>query len=160
MITSTLKGSALSLLWSLASIFISMLIQVGSIKIVLELHEGKKLNLSHLYSQSGLVLRYLGASLIYGLMVVVGLVFLIVPGIYLAIRYQFYSFLIVDKNMKIMEAFEKSSKMTQGIKWQLFLFALALAGINIVGALLLFVGLIVTIPVSVMATVYIYKKLL
>lgn len=158
-LTGILKGGPLSLIWALASFVVSLLVQIGSIKIVLELHEGKPLNLSHLYSQSGLLLRYLGASILYGAMVVIGLIFLIVPGIYLAIRYQFYSFLIVDKNIGIFDSFEKSSKMTEGVKWQLFLLGLVLVVINIIGAIPFFLGLIVTIPVSVMSTVYVYKKL-
>ena len=93
-------------------------------------------------------------------MVAVGLILLIIPGIYLAIKYQFFSFLIVDKNMGIMESFKKSEEMTQGVKMNLLLFSLALAGINILGALVFLVGLIVTIPTTVMATVYVYRKLL
>ena len=139
---------------------ISILVQIGSIKITLELYDGKPLNFSNLYSQSNLILRYLGASILYGLMVAVGLILLIIPGIYLAIKYQFFSFLIVDKNMGIMESFKKSEEMTQGVKMNLLLFSLALAGINILGALVFLVGLIVTIPTTVMATVYVYRKLL
>ena len=160
MVTEALKGSALSLLWGLISFAISLLVQIGSIKIVLDLHDKKPLNFSHLYSHSSLLLRYLGASILYVIAVGIGFILLIIPGIYLAIKWQFYSFLIVDKNMGIMDSFKKSSDMTEGVKWQLFLFGLALIGINILGALVFVVGLIVTIPTTVMATVYVYKKLL
>ncbi|MEK7558821.1 MAG: hypothetical protein AAB521_00780 [Patescibacteria group bacterium] len=160
MVTEALKGSALSLIWGLISFAISLLVQIGSIKIVLDLYDKKQLNFSHLYSHSSLFLRYLGASILYVIAVGIGFILLIIPGIYLAIKWQFYSFLIVDKNMGIMESFKKSSAMTEGVKWKLFLFALALAVINILGALVLVVGLIVTIPTTVMATIYIYRKLL
>ena len=160
MVTGLFKDNPLSFLWALISMVISILVQIGSIKITLELYDGKPLNFSNLYSQSNLILRYLGASILYGLMVAVGLILLIIPGIYLAIKYQFFSFLIVDKNMGIMESFKKSEEMTQGVKMNLLLFSLALAGINILGALVFLVGLIVTIPTTVMATVYVYRKLL
>lgn len=160
MVTQALKDSPLSIFWTLISMVISILVQIGSIKIILQLYDVKPLNLSNLYNQHALILRYLGATILYMFMVFVGFILLIIPGIYLAIRYQFYSFLIVDKNMGIMDSFKKSSAMTEGIKWNLFLFALALLGINILGALVLFVGLLVAIPTSVMATVYVYRKLL
>ncbi len=160
MVTGLFKDNPLSFLWTLISMVISILVQIGSIKITLELYDGKPLNFSNLYSQSNLILRYLGASILYGLMVFVGFIFFIIPGIYLAIKYQFFSYLIVDKNMGIMDSFKKSENMTQGVKMNLLLFFLALAGINILGALVFLVGLIITIPTTVMATVYVYKKLL
>lgn len=160
MVTGALKGNPLSFFWALISMVISILIQIGSMKITLDLYDGKPLNFSTLYSHSNLILRFLGASILYGFMVAVGFIFFIIPGIYLAIKYQFFSYLIVDKNMGIMDSFKKSEDMTQGVKWTLLIFYLALAGINILGALVFLVGLIVTIPTTVMATVYVYKKLL
>ena len=55
-----------------------------------------------------MLLRYLGASILYGLMVAVGIIFLVIPGIYLAIKYQFYGILIVDKNLDIMASLKKA----------------------------------------------------
>lgn len=160
MVTGALKNNPLTIIWALISMVISLLVQIGIMKIILELYDGKPLNFSNLYSQSSLILRYLGASILYGLMVIAGLIFFIIPGIYLAIKFQFYSFLIVDKNMGIMDSFKKSEDMTQGVKMNLLLFSFALAGINILGAFVFLVGLIATIPTTVMATVYVYKKLL
>lgn len=160
MVTGALKDNPFSFLWALISMAISILVQIGSMKITLDLYDGKPLDFSNLYSHSNLILRFLGASILYGLMVAVGFILLIIPGIYLAIKYQFFSFLIVDKNMGIMESFKKSEDMTQGVKMNLLLFSLALAGINILGAFVFLVGLIITIPTTVMATVYVYRKLL
>ena len=160
MVTSAFKGSQASFIWSLVSWVISMLVQIGSIKIVLELYDKKTLKLSNLYNQHRILLRYLGATILYMVMVIAGFICLIIPGIYLAIKFQFYSFLIVDKNMGVMDSLKKRSAMTEGVKWKLLLFALVLGGINILGALCLLVGLLVTIPTSTMATVYVYRKLL
>ena len=59
-----------------------------------------------------------------------------------------------------MDSLKKSSAMTSGIKMNLFLFAFLLVVINIAGALALIIGLFVTIPTTIMATVYVYRKLL
>lgn len=148
-----------NLIVSIASTALSILVQIGMIKILLDLYDGKKLDFTQLYSMYPLALRYLGASILYGLMVVVGIVLLIVPGIYLAIKYQFYSFLIIDKNMGIMDSFKKSGEMTKGNMMNLFFLGLILVVINIIGALLFGIGLLVTIPTSTMAMVYVYRKL-
>ncbi|MEK7502148.1 MAG: hypothetical protein AAB609_01320 [Patescibacteria group bacterium] len=150
----------INLLWGLVSFAISIVVQVGFTKIILDLHDGKPLNFSHLYTLYPLALRFLGASILYGFIVAVGFILLIIPGVIWALKFQFYSFLIVDKNIGIMDSLKKSSAMTEGIKMNLFLFAFLLVVINIAGALALIIGLFVTIPTTIMATVYVYRKLL
>jgi len=59
-----------------------------------------------------------------------------------------------------MDSFRQSSGMTEGVKINLLLFGLWLILINIAGALALGVGLLVSIPTSLMATVFVYRKLL
>jgi uncharacterized membrane protein len=92
-------------------------------------------------------------------MVAGGLILLIVPGIYLGLKYQFFSYLIVDKELGVLDSLKESSQITQGVKWQLFGFSLALIGINILGALAFGIGLLVTIPLTVVAHVFVYRKL-
>ncbi len=159
-ISGMFDRTPINLLWSLVSFAISIVVQVGFTKIILDLHDGKPLNFSHLYMLYPLALRFLGASILYGFIVAVGLILFIVPGVIWALKFQFYSFLIVDKNIGIMDSLKKSSAMTEGIKMNLFLFAFILVVINIAGALALIIGLFVTIPTTIMATVYVYRKLL
>lgn len=154
------QNNLVVLIWGIISYLISFIIQIGIIKIAFDLYDGKPANFSNLYTQYALGLRFYVASIIYGVMVLAGLVFLIIPGIYLAIRFQFYSFLIVDKNEEIGSSLSKSSKLTQGVILNLFLFVLSLIVINIIGVLLLGIGLFVTIPTSMMAAIYVYRKLL
>ncbi len=153
-------NNPLVLIWGIISYLIAFVIQIGIVKMILDLYDGKPLNFSNLYTQYALGLRYYAASIIYGIMVLVGLICLIVPGIYLAIRFQFFSFLIVDKNAGIAESLSKSSALTEGVKINLFLFALLIVVINIIGFLLLGIGLLVTIPTTMMATIHVYRKLL
>lgn len=49
--------------------------------------------------------------------------------------------------------------MTKGSWLSLFLLGVVLAVINIVGALLLMIGLLVTIPISMLAMVHVYRTL-
>jgi len=160
LISSMFDRTPMNFLWGLVSLAISIVVQVGFTKIILDLHDGKPLNFSHLYTLYPLALRFLGASILYGFIVAVGFILLIIPGVIWALKFQFYSFLIVDKNVGIMDSLKKSSVLTSGIKMNLFLFALLLVVINIAGALALIIGLFATIPTTIMATVFVYRKLL
>ncbi len=145
-----------SIFFSIISIFVS----IGILKITLNLLDKKKLSYTELWENAKYFWRFLGASILYGLIVTAGLLLFIVPGIYLMIKYQFVSYLIVDKNMTIRDAFKKSGDMTERIKWNLFKFNLLLFGIIILGVLALVVGLLAAIPVTWIAVALVYRKLL
>lgn len=59
-----------------------------------------------------------------------------------------------------MEAIKKSGEITMGSKGKLFWFGLLLGLINIAGAICLLIGLFITIPVTMVAMVYVYRKLM
>ncbi|PIY16553.1 MAG: hypothetical protein COZ15_05435, partial [Elusimicrobia bacterium CG_4_10_14_3_um_filter_49_12_50_7] len=99
------------------------------------------------------------AGLLYGIMTFLGTLLLIVPGIILGIKFMFFSYFIVDKNAGIIESLEKSAELTKGSKTNIFLLALLLWLINAAGALCLGIGLIITMPLSMTAVAYVYRKL-
>jgi uncharacterized membrane protein len=103
--------------------------------------------------------RFLAMQILLGLAVLLGLVLLIVPGIIAAVGLMFAPYLVIDKGLGPVKALEESWRITKGHKWQLFLFSLALIGLNILGLLALVVGVLVTIPVSMLASVHVYRKL-
>lgn len=139
---------------------LNMLVNIGSIKISLKLADHKQAEFSDLFNEYRLLLPFIVGSIIYALIVVVGLIFLIVPGIYFGIRYHFYSYFIVDKKLSPLEALKESSRITSGVKWKLFLFSLVLGLVNVLGVLAFVVGLFVTVPVTMIAYAHVYRKLL
>lgn len=159
-ITESIKNSSFGIIWAIMSTIVSTAVQIAVTKIILDLHDKKPLNLAYFYTLYHLIFNYFIASIIYGFIVVVGFLLLIVPGIIWAIKFQFYSFLIVDKGIGILDSLRQSSQMTEGVRMNLFLFGLLLILINLLGALALGIGLLISIPTSLMATVYVYRKLL
>lgn len=104
--------------------------------------------------------KYLGALILYSLIVVVGTILFIVPGIIWGIKFRFFSYFIVeDENCGIIESLERSAQITQESKWNLFLFNIILGFIGLLGFLAFFVGILLAMPVTVMATVFVYYKL-
>jgi len=84
---------------------------------------------------------------------------LIIPGIILSIRLSFFDYFIVDRNSKIIESLKKSWEITKGNTWNLFLLYLLLGLINFLGALALMIGLFWSIPTTMLAQAFVYRKL-
>jgi uncharacterized membrane protein len=87
-------------------------------------------------------------TLISGIFIALGFIALIVPGIYLAVSYSFAPMFIVFGKMEFWDAMEYSRKLITRNWWSLFGLMLLLFLLNIAGTLLLFVGLLFTIPLS------------
>jgi uncharacterized membrane protein len=144
-----------------ASWFIETGMMLGLYTIVLRVIDGQKTKFDDLFSKFDvmLMLKYFAASFLVGLAVIGGLILLIIPGIIIALRLGFYSYLLVDKKLGPIEAFKTSWKMTKGHTKDLFLLGLCIIGINILGLLAFGVGLLVSAPVSSLAFAYAYRKL-
>jgi uncharacterized membrane protein len=150
---------ALIIAVSIFSGLLDLLISIGIIKITLKFCDQEQASFGELFSARWLLVNYLAGSIIYGIMVAIGLIFLVIPGIYLAVKYQFYDYLIIDKGMGPVQSIKSSGVLTEGVKWNLVLFWLMLAGINILGMLALGLGLIATVPITWLATAYVYRRL-
>lgn len=106
------------------------------------------------------VLWYLVGIILYSFLVVVGLVFLIIPGIYLMMRYGFFWAAIIDGRKNAFEAFHESAIITKGVKWNLVLFFMAMFLVVLLGLLCLGVGVLAAIPIVLLANVHLYRVLL
>jgi len=138
---------------------INTVIGMGIIKISLEFVDKEKPKFRDLFHTKNLV-NFILASLIRGVVTFIGFILLIIPGIIFSIRLQFVTYLIVDKKLPPVEAIKKSWEMTKGSAWNLFFFGILLFLVNVLGAMLLLVGLFVTVPLSMLATTFVYRKLL
>ncbi len=101
----------------------------------------EKIDISELFD--GFKNNYLNiilANLLTFAIIGIGFVFLIIPGIILACRLAFVSYLVMDKNMEPVAAVEKSWEMTRGHGWKIFGMALLVLPIFIAGLLCFIVG--------------------
>jgi hypothetical protein len=81
------------------------------------------------------------ANLLVVALVVLGLFALIVPGIIIACRLVFVSYIVMDKKLDPIEAVELSWKLTRGHGWRIFAMGLASFFIIIFGFILFIVGI-------------------
>lgn len=150
----------LGIIFYIADFSLSIIISIGLVKIALRFCDNEKGRFADLFSQYPLFPQYLVGSILYGLIVFAGTILLIIPGIIWGIQFCFYDYFIVDKGLGPIEALKRSSAITKGVKWDLFLFFLILSGINLLGALCLLIGLFVTIPTTMVALAFVYRKLM
>jgi uncharacterized membrane protein len=153
-------GKDASLLMNLVNWVLSAVLSLGAVNIALKIVDNKKPVYKDIFfTDPKLLFVFIISNILRQIVVVVGFILLIVPGIILSIKLQYIDYLIVDKKMGF-EAINKSWDMTKGVKWQLFLFGLTLALINILGFIAILLGLFITIPLSMIAAAYVYRKLL
>lgn len=105
-----------------------------------------------------LFIPYFLGSLLFSAILCAGMILLIAPGVWFAVKYQFMPYLIIDKGMEPVEALKAAGEITKGYWLELFLFVLCIVGINFLGVLAFGLGLLVTIPVTFLAHAWIYRS--
>lgn len=134
-------------------------VTMGFIKVSLSVHDGERPQLANLLDGMPFFFRYFFASLFYALIVLCGLILLVVPGIIWSIKFCFYGYFLVDRRQGPVEALKSSAGITSGHKMDIFLLGLALLALNALGALALLMGLFITVPLSMVAIAYTFRKL-
>ncbi|HEY4522336.1 MAG TPA: DUF975 family protein [Candidatus Paceibacterota bacterium] len=160
MVTQSTNDSGLLVaVGMLVSIAVGTLVGMGLTAVLLKAHDSvDSVTFSDLWHPEPFW-SYLAASILIGIVVVIGIILLIIPGIILALMLMFTTYVIIDRKRGPIEAMKESRRITHGKKWVLLGLVLAAAGINIIGALLLLIGLLVTIPVTMLAMVHAYRQL-
>lgn len=153
------NASYVGIIPQLLAYVVNAILALGIVKIMLDLTDKKTHSWRSLYLEYPKTIRYILATILYAVIVVGGLILLVIPGIYFAVKYQFYAYFIVDKDMGVMDSLKKSASITKGSLMNLFLFGLISAVLSILGLLVFGIGLLVVIPVLSIASAYIFRKL-
>ncbi|MEX2513126.1 MAG: hypothetical protein WD398_09480 [Cyclobacteriaceae bacterium] len=88
-----------------------------------------------------------------------GVLALIIPGIYLMIGYMFAVLISIFFGLDFWNSLEYSRKLIHRNWVKFFIFGLVLAVLNIAGALVFVFGLVVTIPVTYYAIYHLFENL-
>ena len=104
------------LLLKVFSVFLSL----GATRYGHRLLNGEKPEITVLFSQGNKVVSAIGANILYFLMVILGFIFLLIPGIILAIRFSFFQQATVEKRLGPIESLKYSWNLTRGNGLSLF----------------------------------------
>ncbi len=134
-------------------------IYVGVSRAVLGLIAGKPPTVGMMFEGFDRFGQAFLANLVVGLLVGIGTLFFIVPGIILAIMWMFVSFVLAETNLDFWPAMEHSANLTAGYRWELFCLLLACFVVYVLGLLACGVGVFVAVPVIVVAIGLAYRFL-
>ena len=100
----------------------------------------------------------LGTTILSFLGIIIGFFCLVIPGIYLMIRWYFLYQNIVDRDASVFESFKQSADMVTGQFWIILTLVMLISVIQAIGGTIV-VGTIVTIPYTSLLTAHVYLAL-
>lgn len=134
-----LPGSLFNLIYS---ILVLIPVGAGYAWVNLKAVRGEPFRIQDMFFAYQRITDILLAYLLVGLIVGIGFILLIVPGIIFACRLAFVPYLIMDEKLEALEAIRKSWSMTKGKAGTIFLMGIASFFIIIGGVICLLVGVI------------------
>ena len=175
MISSILVVFALSLLPLLIGVYIdsqvaifvlflfyigfSWFLYIGLIRLFIAVSDGEKASLKMLFSGADRLLPFIAVSFLYAALVLFGYFLFIIPGVIWTLKYMFAPWLIVDQKMQVMESFEKSREMTDGLKWDLLGFYMVMSVVTMLGVMAFYIGIIITMPLAMLSFAKLYRTI-
>ncbi|HWB33701.1 MAG TPA: hypothetical protein VG753_00030 [Candidatus Paceibacterota bacterium] len=157
-VQATLPNTLIGWLATIALAIAQIVVSIGLTLVSLKIAKGQAVSFNDALPPAKLCWQYLAASIVAGFITVLGLLLLIIPGIYLAVRFSMVSYAVLE-GAGITGSIKKSGKITYGVKWQMLGFIIVISLINILGAMIFMVGLLITMPVTMIAYAHVYEKL-
>jgi hypothetical protein len=130
----------------IVSSILSPIFMAGFYIVAFKLAKGRSVTFSDFFRGFNNFLQIFLTNWVGSLLIVIGLILLVIPGIYLMVAYFFAIPLVIEKRLDFWTALETSRKVVTK-QWFSFLgFGLLLFLVNLAGACLLGLGLLVTVP--------------
>jgi uncharacterized membrane protein len=146
------------LVFALLGALVSLLIQAAVVRGALDITKGERIELSTFLSTENLGQIVL-AALLLAIGTAIGFVLCIVPGLILIFYSQFTYQFIIDKGMPAFDAIKASFGLVNKNLGTVVVLFLASILAFFIGAILCGIGLLVTIPVTIIATAYAYRMM-
>lgn len=134
---------------TLATLVVQYPLIAGYLVVSARLIQGRPVQFSDFFTgfQSQYLVQLALLSVVSTILVGLGFLLLLIPGVYLAVSYMFAPFFVLDQKKDFWPALEESRKFITPRWFSFFAFSLMLLLVLIGGLLLLGVGLLVAIPV-------------
>jgi len=151
--------SILGVIVGILSTIVSWLMQAAQTRGGLQETTGNKPSFGDFFrwgDRAGAVILTL---LLLAVLTFVGIILCVLPAIVFTFFAWYTLWFVLDQGLNPWDALQASFRLVGNNLGPVFLLALALIGINIIGLCLCFVGLLVTVPVTLIATAYSFKFL-
>jgi hypothetical protein len=134
-------------------------LQGGFHLLLLRIARGERAELADLFSANRFFWRLFWGNVLFTLLTYVGLALLIVPAVFVMLIFWPFSYVIVDQNVGVVEAFRRSRELTTGNLLAIFILGLAMMGINMVGQMACYVGMIFSVPLTALIFAVAYCRM-
>lgn len=140
------------------TMFLSVFVQAVVIRVSLEISYGRPVTLGSFFRVDDFG-KVLVAALLVGLFSAIGIMLCILPGIIFAFFAQFTLYFVIEKNLSAMDAIKASFSLVNRNLGTVVVLYLGVLVANLIGQMLCGVGVLVSVPVGLLATVYVYRRL-
>lgn len=152
----TFARLGLNVINTLIGVFFSL----GTTRIFLNLTHGRPADVGMIIGEGANYLRGLGATLLLGLVIMVGFLCLIIPGVIAALGLQFTLYALLDKDLGPVEAMSESWRLTDGYKFTIWVINLVIGILALVfTCMTLGFGYLVALPVLSLTQAVMYHSL-
>ena len=142
-------ASLIPFVGTFAQIIISSITNLGFFYVARKIKKGEKIDFEDFFKPFNDFGNIVGVALVVAVLTILGILCLIIPGIYLAVAWSFaVPIVYFYRGTELWTAMEASRKIITKNWWWFFLFAFCLGLFNMFGALFCLVGLIVTMPIT------------
>jgi len=158
-----------TIIWSIACALWYRLLSLGITRICLDFYDYKTSSIKKLFSEISLLPKGYCAGLLYTLIIHLGVLLVGVPlvGIFFYIgimlffiaKYGFYELILVDTKCRMIDSLKKSSSLSAGSRGHIIGLLFILLCINSIAFVFFGVGLLITIPATLLAKAFVYRKL-
>ncbi|MEZ4462058.1 MAG: hypothetical protein R3E66_20530 [bacterium] len=147
-------------LFTTAIITVISAVLMGGYNIMwLRIVRGEEVSFNNIMEVKPFVIPPVLTTILMQVAIFFGYLALIVPGVILAFGLCMTQIVVVDKNLKLVDALKGSWAITNGHKMSIFIFGILATVINVIGMIPCGLGMLVTIPMSLGALIQMYDIL-
>ena len=150
-------GALTSGLLTLGFAILTIVVTVGVIRAALRATRGQEPGFDALLDGHNLG-RYLLFQLLYALMAGFGILMCVLPGLLVIFFFQLGPYFVLDRGMRIGEAFVASARLIRQNLAAAFLMTVLNALVLLLGGLFYGVLTLVTLPIATLFTAYLYRR--
>lgn len=136
----------LSLVFTILNLGITAYLQAGLHVLVLRVARGENAEIVDLFSGARFFWRFFWGTLLFQILIILGLLLLIIPGIILLLMFWPVYYVIVDRDTGVFESLRLASELTTGNYLAAFLLFLVGFGIILLGFVAFCIGWIFAYP--------------
>lgn len=153
-----LGGIVVSIIGAVVTVIVAAVVQSAYIGGMLDIANGQPVQIGSFFTPRNVV-NVVIASVLSSIIVGIGVLLCIVPGVIATILLLFTTAVVVDRNVSGVEGVRTSFAIAKANFGPTALTWLTTIGVGILGVLACLVGLVVAYPMIALITVYAYRKL-